>query len=60
MLRMSTGEDWPTIMYDTMNTKENCIPGWNCGTPYAPAFFLCFIMIQQYIMINLFILIILQ
>ena len=60
MLRMSTGEDWPTVMYDTMNTKDDCIPNFNCGTPWAPIFFLFFVLIQQYIMINLFILIILQ
>ena len=25
LLRMATGEDWPTIMYDTMNTSSECI-----------------------------------
>jgi hypothetical protein len=60
MLRLSTGEDWPTVMYDCMNTDPDCIPGVNCGTAWAPLFYLIFVIIQQYIMINLFILIILQ
>lgn len=59
MLRLSTGEDWPSVMYDCMNTKEDCIPDYNCGTAWAPLFFLIFVLIQQYIMVNLFILIIL-
>ena len=60
MLRLSTGEDWPAVMYDCMNTDEDCIPEVNCGTPWAPVFYIMFVLIQQYIMVNLFILIILQ
>ena len=60
MLRLSTGEDWPMVMFDCMNTKDDCIPGVNCGSGYAPIFYLVFVVIQQYIMVNLFILIILQ
>lgn len=60
MLRLSTGEDWPSVMYDCMNTDADCIPEVNCGTPWAPVFYLFFVLIQQYIMVNLFILIILQ
>jgi hypothetical protein len=47
-------------MYDLMNTKEDCIPGANCGTAWAPLFFIMFVLIQQYIMVDLFVLIILQ
>ena len=60
MMRMSTGEDWPSIMYDCSDSDPECIPDYNCGTMWAPVFFLLFILIQQYIMVNLFILIILQ
>jgi hypothetical protein len=60
MLRLSTGEDWPMVMYDLMNTKEDCIPGANCGTAWAPLFFIMFVLIQQYVMVDLFVLIILQ
>lgn len=60
MLRLSTGEDWPNVMYDLSNEEDDCIPGVNCGTMYAPFFFIMFVLIQQYIMVDLFVLIILQ
>lgn len=60
MLRLSTGEDWPAVMYDLQNTEIDCIPNVNCGTGYAPIFFIMFVLIQQYIMVDLFVLIILQ
>jgi hypothetical protein len=60
MLRLSTGEDWPAVMYDLSNEEDDCIPGVNCGTMYAPFFFIIFVLIQQYIMVDLFVLIILQ
>ena len=60
MLRLSTGEDWPMVMYDLMNTDVDCIPGVNCGSAYTPIFFIMFVLIQQYIMVDLFVLIILQ
>ena len=60
MLRFSTGEDWPLGMYDLAIEDETCIPNVNCGTAYAPIFFIAFVLIQQYIMVDLFILIILQ
>ena len=46
LIRISTGEDWPTIMYDTMNTDPNCIPNYNCGLSYSPIFFFTFVMVQ--------------
>ena len=46
MLRMSTGEDWPTIMYDCSDSDPSCIPGFSCGSNYAPVFFLTFVIIQ--------------
>lgn len=60
MMRMSTGEDWPTIMYDTMNTDPSCIPNVNCGYSYSPIFFVSFNMIQSNIMLELFVLVILE
>lgn len=60
LLRISTGEDWPTIMYDTMNTREDCIPDVNCGSDISPLFFIVFVMVCSYVMLNLFVLIILQ
>lgn len=60
IFRMSTGEDWLTIMYDCMNTSDTCIPGQTCGSGLAPLYFLSLQMIIVYVMLNLFILIILQ
>lgn len=42
LFRMSTGEDWPIIMYDTMNTSDTCIPNKSCGTSFAPIFFIAY------------------
>ena len=60
LIRFSTGEDWPTAMFDTMYTKDDCIPGVNCGISYSPVFFIPFIMVCTYVMLNLFIMIIIQ
>ena len=60
LFSISTGEDWNRIMYDCMDTGPDCISGKTCGSPYAPVFFLSFIMIVSNIMLNLFILVIIQ
>ena len=60
MCRISTGDDWTWIMYDCMNTSSTCVPGVTCGSPYAVVFFLVYVLLMQYIMVNLFVLIILQ
>jgi hypothetical protein len=50
LLRCSTGEDWPTIMYDCMVTEEVT----------TTLFFLSFILITNFVMLNMFIMVILQ
>ena len=60
LFSISTGEDWNRIMYDTMDLPPNCTPGKTCGSSIAPVFFLSFIMIVTNIMLNLFILVIIQ
>ena len=46
MIRMSTGEDWIYIMYDTMRLEsDNCVPNQTCGIGYAPVFFIPYIMV---------------
>ena len=55
-----TGEDWSLIMFDTSKTMPNCVPGKTCGTPIAPLYFISFIMICTFVLLNLFILVILQ
>jgi hypothetical protein len=58
LIRVSTGEDWVQIMFDTMNTRDDCKPN-TCGSGYTPIYFISFIMICSLVMLNLFILVIL-
>ena len=60
LFSISTGEDWNRIMYDTMRLPPDCIPGRSCGSSISPVFFLTFIMIVTNVMLNLFILVIIQ
>lgn len=57
LFKCSTGEDWPIHMFDVTNTTDFCIEGSTCGTFFGYLFFLMFVMVVQYIMLNLFILI---
>ena len=59
-IRVSTGEDWPYIMYDYNNTSSDCISGKTWGTPFSPIFFITNQVIWVFIMLNLFVLVILQ
>jgi len=58
LMRVSTGEDWNKIMYDVSRVPPHCIPGETCGSEYAYLFFIIFIMLCSFIMLNLFILVI--
>jgi hypothetical protein len=60
VFRMTTGEDWNNIMFDCMRTEDDCEMSGTCGTPYAAAYYVLFILISTYIMLNLFVLVILQ
>jgi hypothetical protein len=60
LLMVSTGEDWNKIMFDTSRTGDDCIPNETCGTSIAPLYFISFIMIVTFVLLNLFILVIIQ
>lgn len=61
LIRISTGEDWNYIMKDTMLTEDdNCIPNKNCGSSWSPLFFFPYMILCTFIMLNLFILVIIQ
>jgi hypothetical protein len=47
-------------MYDTMHTSPYCVSGVNCGSTLAPVFFILFNILVSQVMLNLFILVILQ
>ena len=53
LFRMSTGENWFQIMFDAGRTGFG-------GNKYSQLYFLLFITHQQYIMLNLFVLIIIN
>ena len=57
---ISTGENWNMLMYDCNKTPPNCVEGVDCGTSFAPAFFIVFVLFVQNVMLNLFILVILN
>lgn len=58
LFRISGGGEWATVMYDCMDVSSRCVPGKTCGTSLAPLYFVSFVMIINYVMINLFILVI--
>ena len=60
LFSISTGEDWNMIMYDCYRTGEDCIPGETCGSVWAPVYFIAVITLVTYVMLNLFILVIIQ
>ena len=60
LFAMSTGEEWNLIMYDCSRVPPNCTEGVNCGSPWAWAYFVAFIMLVTHIMLNLFVLIIIE
>ena len=61
LIRISTGEDWNYIMKDTMLTEDDhCIPNKNCGSAWSPLFFFPYMILCTFIMLNLFILVIIQ
>ena len=60
LFRCSTGEDWHKVMYDLSRTGDNCTEGENCGTVFSFLYFISFNIICSLIMLNLFILVIIQ
>jgi len=59
-LEISTGEDWNTIMYDCARDKGNCVAGIGCGKWYSYAYFISLKIIVTFVMLNLFVLVVLQ
>jgi len=54
---LSTGENWPLVMYDVGHAKPHCGPT-TCGSSLSTLYFFVFVMVVQNIMLNLFILVI--
>ena len=60
LLKLSTGDDWNFFMFDYARTSYSCAAGLGCGDPSAYAFFLSFKFVITFVMINLFVLIVLE
>lgn len=60
LFAISTGEDWNRLMYDCLDTAPDCTPMETCGSSLAPLFYIMFILIITHVMLNLFILVIIQ
>lgn len=61
LFAVSTGEDWNKIMFDCSRTEaDGCIQGETCGSGAAFAYFFLLILICTHVMLNLFILVIIQ
>ena len=58
---LATGEDWNKVMFDCSREAEaGCIPGVTCGTPYSYVYFTLLVLVCSHVMLNLFILVIIQ
>lgn len=60
---LSTGEDWNRVMFDVNRTeRDGCIKGKTCGadTPLGYFYFILLVLVCSHVMLNLFILVIIQ
>jgi len=60
LFRCSTGEDWYKIMYDTSNPVLCSDGTQSCGQIIAPLFWIAFMMVAQYIMVNMLLSVMIQ
>jgi len=65
LFALSTGEDWNKVMFDCSRLSvadggDGCIEGSTCGTPWSVLYFIMMILICTHVMLNLFILVIIQ
>lgn len=60
LFAVTTGEDWNLVMYDCSRQPPNCEKGRTCGSKYAYLYFFVLVLVCSYIMLNLFILVIIQ
>lgn len=56
----STGEDWNKVMFDVSKVAPDCVEGKDCGSAIGIPYFLILVLSNTYIMLNLFILVIIQ
>ena len=60
LMKMATGEDWNNFMFDCARTNDSCASGLGCGDIYAYIYFISFKLVVTFIMLNLFVLVVLE
>ena len=60
LFAISTGEEWNILMHDCSRMPPNCEPGVTCGNMFAWLYYTVFIILVTHIMLNLFILVIIE
>lgn len=63
LFALSTGEDWNKVMFDCSRDEAwGCVQGINCGPGATKSyvFFMLLILVTSHVMLNLFILVIIQ
>ena len=61
LLALMPGEDWNRVMFDCSRTEEEgCVEGQSCGSWIAFFYFNGLIIVCSYVMLQLFILVIIQ
>ena len=74
LFKCTTADDWSYLIFDTSKTEPDCIPGLNCGSSknsffmnnlifcleWAYLYFISFMVISNFILLNMFVLAILQ
>ena len=62
LFAIATGEDWNKIMFDCSRTEaDGCIRGETCGAaPISYMYFYVMVLVCSYVMLNLFVLVIIQ
>ncbi|CAK82706.1 unnamed protein product (macronuclear) [Paramecium tetraurelia] len=57
LFKCASGDDWRTIMTDTMHHNPNCTnDSTYCGSTYSQIYFFLFMLLSNYVFLNLFVL----
>ncbi|CAD8208793.1 unnamed protein product [Paramecium pentaurelia] len=57
LFKCASGDDWRTIMTDTMHHNPNCSTDSSyCGSTYNQIYFFLFMLLSNYVFLNLFVL----
>lgn len=60
LFKCVTREEWTNLLFDLSKTPPDCIENVNCGSAFTPIYLISFMILNTYIIFNLFILILLQ